>query len=538
LTAEASVGAPFTPQDAARMRAEGISEEKALAQLEIFGKGPVYTRLERACAVNDGIARLSRAEMESLSQVFSEAAAQGRALQFTPASGAATRMFKGLAAVLARAQGQGLNPPTFAALAKEAASGQSDAREFVDFFGGLPQFPFRDALKASLARAGLDLESLYEAKDYRPVLEHLLTARGLGYADLPKALIPFHRYPEGARTALEEHLVEAAALLSDAGGTVRLHFTVSAEHETAMLTLLETVRTRAEWAGTRFDIGFSQQKPSTNTLAVDADNAPLRNADGTLVFRPGGHGALLENLFHTGGDIVFIKNIDNLVTDRHRDEVLAQRRALGGYLVRLQERTFAYLRRLRESGAADTALLEETAHFVEQRLGSILPEPLRAQPRDAAAAEEKRAFLIKTLDRPLRVCAMVKNQGEPGGGPFWVRGKDGALRLQIVETAQIETGNSQQRKILESSSHFNPTDLVCGLRNSRGELFKLQDFVDPDAYFIAVKSKDGKAIKALELPGLWNGSMAYWNTAFIEVPVEIFNPVKTVNDLLRPRHQS
>jgi hypothetical protein len=532
-----ATGSPFTPQDAARMRGDGISEEKALAQLEIFRKGPAHTRLERACAVNDGIARLSRAELETLGTLFAEEAARGRALQFTPASGAATRMFKGLLAAHARGEADKAH---FALFAREAGQGQADAKEFLDFYMGLSLFPFRDALQDSLSRAGLDLEALYDAKDYLPILEHLLTAKGLGYADRPKALIAFHRYGSEARTALEEHLVEAAALVRDAKGTTRLHFTVSAEHEKAVLTQLEKVRPRFEAAGARFDIGFSQQKPSTNTLAADQDNRPFRNSDGTLAFRPGGHGALLENLHHTGGDIVFIKNIDNLVTDRYRGEVLLYRKALGGYLVRLQERIFGYLRRLRAEGSAapDAALLDEAAQFTEQRLGTLLPDALRAAGARGDVLVEKRAFLIKTLNRPLRVCAMVKNQGEPGGGPFWVRYPDGALRLQIVETAQIDTGNSQQRKILESSSHFNPTDLVCGLRDCEGRLFQLQDYVDPEAYFISVKSKDGKSLKALELPGLWNGSMAFWNTAFIEAPVEIFNPVKTVTDLLRPRHQS
>src|SRR5690606_32049479 len=267
----------------------------------------------------------------------------------------------------------------------------------------------------------------------------------------------------------------------------------------------------------------------------DQDNLPARNPDNTLSLRPGGHGALLENLFHTGGDIVFIKNIDNVVPERLRGEVLAHRKALGGFLVRLQARAFGYLRRLRES--PDANLIEEAAHFAEQRLGVVLPETKRAPAGDSRSAAEKTAFLIRILDRPLRVCAMVKNQGEPGGGPFWVVGKDGTLRPQIGESAQVDTGAAAQRKILESSTHFNPVDLVCGLRDEGGELFKLQDFVDPDAFFITTKAKDGKTVKALELPGLWNGSMAFWNTVFVEAPVSTFNPVKTVNDLLRPNHQ-
>jgi uncharacterized protein DUF4301 len=532
----------FSDRDREQLRARGISEERALAGLRIFRAGQKHTHLERPCTLNDGIMRLSPAEMETLSAGFAEAAAKGRVMGFVPASGAATRMFKGLVAILNRA-----DAPAFAALAKEASQG-GDAKETADWFNGLRNFPFYPALCEAMVQSGLDPEALYAAKEYRPFLQALLGAQGIAqslrYAERPKALIPFHRYPPGPRTSLEEHLEEAVGLVQDAQGICRLHLTVSPEHEHAIHATLEAARRKYEGTRIRFSIGLSQQKPSTDTLAADQDNAPLRNPDGSLAFRPGGHGALLENLFHTGGDIVFIKNIDNVVPDRLRPTVLAYRRALGGCLVRMQERVFAYLKRLRESPGAEgkeaagfAALVDEAAHFAEQRLGSVPPEAMRAPATDAAALAAKAAFVIKTLDRPLRVCAMVRNQGEPGGGPFWVRAKDGGLRPQIVESAQVDLASSQQRKIMESATHFNPVDLVCGLRNGEGEQYKLQDFVDTEAYFITAKSKDGKTIKALELPGLWNGSMAFWNTLFVEVPVETFNPVKTVNDLLRPNHQ-
>jgi hypothetical protein len=489
--------------------------------LAVFRRGQKPIRLERPAILNDGIVRLSAAERESLSAAYGAAAAAGRAMEFVPASGAATRMFKGLTAVLRRS-----DSPTLAALAKE--TGDADSREFHDWFQGMAGFPFRSRLDEALRGQGRDLDALIAAKDYRPILEALLSPKGLRYSELPKALIPFHLYPDGPRTALEEHLAESAGLVGDTRGVCRLHFTVSPDHEEPILALLEKVRGKYEAAGLRFEIGLSQQRRDTDTLAVGEDNGPARNLDNTLVLRPGGHGALLENLYRTGGDIVFIKNIDNLVPDRLRSEILAHRRSLGGYLVHLQERIFAYLRRLGKG--SDPGLTEEIAHFAEQRLGIALPEGL-----DAA---EKAPFLLKTLDRPLRVCAMVRNQGEPGGGPFWVRYPDGALRLQIVEAAQVDPASSQQRKIAEAATHFNPVDLVCGLRNHRGELFKLQDYVDTDAFFITSKSKDGKTLKALELPGLWNGSMAFWNTVFVETPVETFNPVKTVNDLLRPSHRA
>jgi hypothetical protein len=532
------------------LRAHGIGEERALAGLRIFREGQKHTRLERPCTLNDGIVRLSPAEMENLSAGYAEAAAKGRVMEFVPASGAATRLFKGLVAVLNRA-----DTPAFAALAKEASQG-GDAKETVDWFNGLRAFPFYPALCEAVAQGGRDPEALYAAKEYRSFLQALVGSKngsqgdprtgtpGLHYAEQPKALIPFHRYPQGPRTALEEHMEEAVSLVQDANGLCRLHLTVSPEHEHAIHATLDAARRKYEGTGIHFRIGLSQQKRSTDTLAADQENAPLRNADGALNFRPGGHGALLENLYHTGGDIVFIKNIDNVVPDRLRPITLAYRQALGGCLVRMQERVFAYLERLREPTGAEgkdaagfAALVEEAAHFAEQRLGSAPPDSLRPPAANAAALAAKAAFVIKALDRPLRVCAMVRNQGEPGGGPFWVRAKDGGLRPQIVESAQVDLGSSQQRKIMEAATHFNPVDLVCGLRNGQGEQYKLQDFVDTEAYFITAKSKDGKTVKALELPGLWNGSMAYWNTIFVEVPVETFNPVKTVNDLLRPNHQ-
>ncbi len=521
------------------MRIHGVPEDRVRGQIRIFETGLRHTLLERPAKLNDGIIRLSEAERESLAQTFDQAAAAGRAGEFVPASGAATRMFKSLLAVYARPEST-----AFSTLAKEAEKG-GDAKDFLTFFQNVNHFAFHVRLREALGRMGHNLDALVAAKEFRLILQCLLTSQGLGYANLPKALIPFHLYPPGLnptgfypagpRTALEEHLAESQELVRDAQGFCRLHFTVSAEHEDMIMALLETVRGRWEKDGARFEIGLSQQRRASDTLAVDEGNRPCRNTDGSLVFRPGGHGALLENLHHTGGDLVFIKNIDNLVSVRHRPMVLSWRKALGGTLVRLQERVFAYLKRLRESD--EPYLTEEIAHFAEQRLGLILPEPMREAASDARAAAAKKAFLLKSLDRPIRVCGMVKNQGEPGGGPFWVRSADGSQRLQIVEAAQVNTAVSQQRKILEASTHFNPVDLVCGLRNARGELFKLQDFVDPEAYFITSKGKDGTMVKALELPGLWNGSMANWNTSFVELPVEAFSPVKTVNDLLRPSHQ-
>jgi hypothetical protein len=479
--------------------------------------------------VNDGIARLSPAEAESHAAACAAAAAQGRFLCFVPASGAATRMFKGLSALRHRK-----DRPDLAGLAKES-SRDADARETWEWFTHLREFAFYPALREAVARTGADPDASLAAGEYGLWLEAMLGPAGFGFADKPKALIPFHASPQGPRLALEEHLAEAAALARDAEGVCRLHFTVSPEHEAAILAALERARRPYEAEGVRFQIGLSTQKPSTDTLAAGADNLPFRDAEGRLVFRPGGHGALLENLHHTGGDLVFIKNIDNVVPAARAAPVLAFRRVLGGYLIRLQERIFGYARAL--AASPDVRLVEEAAHFAAQRLGALPPEPMRTPAGDGDSLAAKIAWLSRTMARPLRVCAMVKNTGEPGGGPFWVRHPDGSVRLQIVETAQVDLSQSPQRKILESATHFNPVDMVCALRGPDGLPYKLQDFVDASAGLISEKSKDGKPLKALELPGLWNGSMAYWNTAFVEAPLETFNPVKTVNDLLRENHR-
>lgn len=519
----------FDERDRAQLRSHGLTEERAFAQLEAFRAGRSFAALDRPCTVNDGILRLSQAEAESFAAVSAAAAGKGRFLAFVPASGAATRMFKGLSALRHRR-----DRPDLAGLAKEAGR-DADARETWEWFTHVREFAFYPALREAVARTGADPEASLAEGDYGTWLEALLSPAGLAYADKPKALIPFHTSPQGPRLALEEHLAEAFALVRDAGGRCRLHFTVSPEHEAAILAALDRARRPYEAAGARFEISLSTQRPATDTLAADAANLPFRSQDGHLVFRPGGHGALLENLYHTGGDLVFIKNIDNVAPPSRHAPVLAFRRVLGGYLAHMQERIHAYLREL--GASPDARLVEEAAHFAGQRLGAIPPETIRPSPATAEALEAKAAWLARVFARPLRVCAMVKNTGEPGGGPFWVRHPDGSVRPQIVEPAQIDLSQSAQRKMLEASTHFNPVDMVCALRAPDGHPYKLQDFVDASAALISEKSSEGKPLKALELPGLWNGSMAYWNTAFVEAPLETFNPVKTVNDLLRENHR-
>ena len=363
------------------------------------------------------------------------------------------------------------------------------------------------------------------------LLAYLLTPRGLNYANLPKALLQFHRYAGHCRTPLEEHLVEAAAYAQDSQQVARLHVTVAPEHTEAVQAHIEAIRSRYERAGVRYDMSLSTQSPATDTIAVDLENTPFRDEHGQLLFRPGGHGALLANLEALAADIVFIKNIDNVLPDHLKETTYGYKRALGGHLVALQQQIFLYLKKL-ASGAVDAALLHEIWAFAQQQLSMTMPQGGLHTPQ-----HEQIRLLFDRLNRPLRVCGMVRNAGEPGGGPFWVEHTDGSMSLQIVEASQVDTASPEQRAIFAASTHFNPVDIVCGVRDYRGQPFHLTQFVDPDTGFISRKTYAGRTLKALELPGLWNGAMAHWNTVFVEVPLSTFSPVKTVLDLLRPEHQ-
>jgi hypothetical protein len=396
----------------------------------------------------------------------------------------------------------------------------------------LKQLAFYDDLQALLAQAGLNLETLLAHGQYASILEYLLTPKGLNYADLPKALLKFHRYADHCRTPLEEHLVEAAAYTQDREGAARVHFTVTPAHQEAVSGYLEAVRSRYEQAGVQYEVTFSTQKPATDTVAVDLENRLFREQHGRLVFRPAGHGALLENLQVLAGDIIFIKNIDNVVPDHLKEETYLYKRALGGYLIEIQNRIHTYMHRLALQNV-DEPLLTQIFTFARETLSIVPPLGLEYQSRPA-----KIQYLAAVLNRPLRVCGMVQNAGEPGGGPFWVQHADGSLSLQIVETSQVDMQADKQRAIVAAATHFNPVDLVCGVRDYQGRPFDLRQFTDPYSGFISIKSHEGKALKALELPGLWNGAMAQWNTVFVEVPLSTFNPVKTVLDLLRPQHQA
>jgi hypothetical protein len=516
----------FTVADLKQMETLGISEVQALDQIETFKKSSFFVHLNRPCTLDDGISRILPDEIERYFELHQEAAEKGRFLKFVPASGAATRMFQSLLQIYYLPQYLDV-----AELHSKAIQGVSIACDFVRFIEEIRRFPFIDDLEQAASKDGLSLEALVQNCQYRTILDYLLSDRGLNYGTLPKGLLKFHRYPAECRTAFEEHLIEAAHYLGNGSGTCKVHFTVSPEHEPVFMALLERVRRcYEERYATCYDICFSFQKPSTNTIAVDLEDRPFRDRSGRLHFRPGGHGALLENLSELEGDLVYIKNVDNLTPDHLRDSGIFWKRVLGGFLLEIQETVHGYLRALQEG--VGPGILKRCENYAREKLLIYFPKSYEYWPQ-----EEKRTFLAKRLNRPIRVCGVVPNVGEPGGAPFWVDSEDGSLSLQIVEKAQVDFTSPVQRNIWMSSTHFNPVDLVCGLRDYEGKPFELKSFVDKNAVFISKKSKDGRDLKALELPGLWNGSMADWITVMVEVPILTFNPVKTVYDLLRPEHQ-
>jgi hypothetical protein len=512
----------LTGEDRRQIEAHGSSVENVTLQLGLYRRHPSYTRLLRPCTPGDGLRVLGDAEAERLRTFYDEAVKSLRAVKFVPASGAASRMFK--------AALQWLNidyPLSRATLRDAAASGDRSAAELEALLTGMPSLALWPSLAERVRTNGLDLAALLEGDDVRVVLRYLLTSRGLNCAELPKALLPFHRYGDEIRTAIDEHLVEAARYVRDGKGICRLHFTVSEEHLDACR---EVARRGAALYGERFGvtyaIGFSIQAPSTDSVAVDSQGNPFRQSDGRLLLRPAGHGALLVNLSALEGDLAFIKNIDNVVPDRLKGPVELWKRTLGGLLLNLQREMFGHLEALEKQN--DDAALARAADFMRDELGVEIPA-------DASAREDRRRLAVELLDRPLRVCGIVPNVGEPGGGPFWVEDRRGVSK-QIVESPQVDPRLPDQQAMLKTSTHFSPVDIACSLRDRRGRAYELARYVDEDAYLVVEKSHEGRPLRSIERPGLWNGSMARWNTVFVEVPLETFAPVKTINDLLRPEH--
>jgi len=503
----------LTPQDLEQIQSKGLTRDDIARQVENFEKGFPFSPLVRPARAGDGIVQPNQEDLEHYQHVYEQATTGVSVMKFVPASGAATRMFKSL----------------FEYLADPSAS----VPEVETFIQNLGSFAFYDDLRASLHSRGMDIAGLLQKGDYSPIIRGLIAEEGLGYGELPKGLIKFHRYDEHSRTPAEEHLVEGASYCKSGDRSVRIHFTVLPEHEEKFRSHLDDSSKRyGKDQQLEYRIGYSNQHPSTDMVAVDMDNELFRDDDGRLLFRPGGHGALLNNLNELEEDLIFIKNIDNVVPDRLKPTTYDYKKTLAGMLLDYQRQVFSYLRELEQDRSLETDRLKEMLDFARHRL-NILP-PGNLDPNDPAELHE---YLYARLNRPIRVCGMVKNQGEPGGGPFWVRDSDGSLSLQIVEKAQINQDDPGQEEILEASTHFNPVDLVCGVRDYRGNKFDLFEYRDPSAGLISTKTKGGRNLKAQELPGLWNGGMAYWNTIFVEVPLITFNPVKTVNDLLRDEHQ-
>lgn len=521
------VDAWLTEEDLAQIRARNMSPDTVREQVEHIRRGFPWMELDRPCTVGDGILRLDQEEIRRLTEAYDRAARSGRAMKFVPASGAASRMFKLLQEARSRPGGTDA-----ASLAREAEQGVEESAGVLRFFDGLRDLALYDTVKQTLADQGIDADARIEAGGFQEILEALLGPRGMDAAHLPKGLIPFHAYPDGSRrTPFEEQLVDALRTVRDEQGVARIHFTASPEHEQAIREHLEERRSRWEDADNRLEIGLSLQMPHTDTIALDLEDRPFRDQDGRLLFRPGGHGALLENLDALQGDLVLIKNIDNVVPDRLKEPVITYKKALGGLLVVIQEELFHAVEVL-EAGEPSAEDLERIWGLVVKRLSVQPPSGIQKAP-----VHEQRNVLLSRLNRPLRVCGMVRNEGEPGGGPFWVRNRDGGVSLQIVESSQVNMDAEEQKAIWSSSTHFNPVDLVCGLRDHQGRPFDLTRYRDPETGFVSRKSKGGRELKALELPGLWNGAMAEWNTVFVEVPIETFNPVKTVLDLFRNEHR-
>ena len=513
----------FNEKDIKFIESKGLTMKDIEGQIENFRRGFPFIRLAMPATIGKGILAFPDHEADELSTYFKEHARDYEIVKFVPASGAASRMFKEL-----------LNFREHFDTSKVSEAELKDDRfdSPANFFKNLKKFAFYEDLVNILNERGHQVDKLISEKRYDVILDAFLGSTGMNYAGLPKGLLLFHYYPDGSRLALEEHLVESIHYGRGKSSTLNIHLTVSPEHRALFEDAVEKRKVKYEAiAGHSFSVTFSKQKPSTDTLAVGHENTPFREEDGSLLFRPGGHGALIENLNDLDAELIFIKNIDNVVPDRLKEETYRYKQVLGGLLIRLQEKAFEYLDLL-EGGNLSREELQSARTFAEEELNIFIPPAYQGYDD-----MEKVDFLFNALNRPMRVCGMVRNEGEPGGGPFWVRNDRDELSLQIVESSQIDFNDAEQKEIVQGSTHFNPVDLVCAVRNFRGDPFNLLEFIDPATGFITSKSKDGKELKAQELPGLWNGAMADWISVFVEVPLITFNPVKTINDLLRPQHQ-
>ncbi len=501
-----------TEQDLGQLQQLGLATEQVQHQIDKFKEGFPKSQLDAAATPdNGGIICLGDKEIARYEKQYRTLGRDKKVQKFVPASGAATRMFKDLYSFAA----------TYFGVAHNFEKEFPEVKEFLE---NIRTFAFYNDLKACMLKSDLDIEDYLQRGDYSTVINFLLKEQYLGYGSLPKALLKFHRYGEVQRTPLEEHIVEGALYARNTDGTVNLHFTISPEHRKGFRKKIAEVKHYYESTfGIKLNITFSEQKHYTDIIAVDEQNQPLRDEEGRLIFRPGGHGALIENLNEQRADLIFIKNIDNVVPDWMKHTTVIYKQVLAGMLLELREKAFDALRTL--DSQPDKKTLDKLVRFAKQELNIMVPEGCDAK------------TLHSLLNRPMRICGMVKNLGEPGGGPFYTIDTMGNRSLQIVESAQVNHKEPQQEEIFQASTHFNPVDLVCSTKNYRGRYFDLRQYVDPKTGFISKKSKGAQTLKSQELPGLWNGAMAHWITLFVEVPVATFNPVKTVNDLLRKEHR-
>lgn len=500
--------------DLKQIAQKGMTEEQIATQLNEFKTGFPFLRLEAAAGIGRGIVAPDVEGRAAYEKAWNEYKAAGhRVVKFVPASGAASRMFKDM----------------FAFVDADYDVPTTDFEKH--YFDNIEKFAFYDALDEQCRKnEGKGIKELIAAGSYKAVAANMLKGAGLNYGQLPKGLLLFHKYADGARTPMEEHLVEGARYAAS-NGEAHVHFTVSHEHMPLFKQkVADKVEKYSKEYNISYDITFSEQKPSTDTVAANPDNTPFRTEDGKLLFRPGGHGALIENLNEIDADVIFIKNIDNVVPDRLKGDTVEYKQVIAGLLVTLQKKAFEYLR-LIETGSYTHGQIEEMIRFVQQDLCCRKADIKHLEDADLII------YLKNKLNRPMRVCGVVKNVGEPGGGPFLTYNQDGTVSLQILESSQIDKSNKEYMEMFTKGTHFNPVDLVCAVKDYKGQPFNLPDFVDRTTGFISSKSKNGKELKALELPGLWNGAMSDWNTVFVEVPLSTFNPVKTVNDLLREQHQ-
>lgn len=505
----------FTQTDLQQLNAKGISIGQIEEQLAYFEKGFPYLPVYASASVEKGIKCIPTYEQVYLLKKWEAyLKTDKKTVKFVPASGAASRMFKDLFEFL------------------DSDSSEPESLSLQEFFSRITDFAFYDSLEAACKKnEGKCISSLCAAHQYKKIIENLLLDKGLNYGNLPKGLILFHSYPEGPRTAMEEHLVEGALHACNEMKEVTVHFTVSPGHRELFRQLAEQkAPVYAEQFGVKYRIDFSEQKSSTDTIAVDSENRPFRDDNGLLLFRPGGHGALIENLNDIDADVIFIKNVDNITPGYIKPITVHYKNLLAGVLVDYQDTIFHYLN-LIDSGKYDHEQLIDMLYFLQDELCIKNPETKILEDVELVL------YIKSKLNRPLRVCGMVRIQGEPGGGPFLAVNADHTVSPQILESSQIDLNDPGKRRLFKQGTHFNPVDLVCGVKNYKGEKFDLLRHVDKNTGFISLKSKNGKELKALELPGLWNGAMSDWNTVFVEIPIETFNPVKTVNDLLREEHQ-